>query len=594
MDHRAVRKALQSHSPASLLEQPESQHLEAKKRPYAPRNPVEVDELAKDICAFANSGGGVLVIGIATRKRGDEDVFDRFVPLERTDVDRDRYRKLIHDHICPAPQGVKVEWSEDPQGRRVLFIDVPEQPPNCTFVVAAPTRNTGPRPDTVAVPVRTGDSTRWVKREELQRQISVGRSNADRPTPAAGSALLRPGSGVPELESKFCTAYGLLASCGLGTPAGEAYRHGEVALQDFRHIREGKPGWTLCLVPDRPAVAVSAPVWAAVVATGSSDIGGEPLAAVGVPKPPRDRKNRPLAPWTVPANARKVDLSGGTWGPGRLKRSWRGTWQWEPTVPNPTSLERRSAGSWTVQTWAPYLRLRALVTLPWADASSLRISRAWRQIVRQRLRFSRLNAALNSLLPRRGSHLPTTPWTADLDTASEHSASYTKRISTPDGTPALTATAMITLPDSPGAAVVSCVDVRIEDAVAWTQVANGRSDHRLAVQEVANVLRTAWHAAGELLPTAVRANSDRRWTAPPTAELSLSTEQPDHSGQLTTLASAIELSALTSPARHRTEMAVRMTVPPSLSRTRRTVLVDEALDRMAREVHPFQREMELI
>ncbi|MEV5801733.1 AlbA family DNA-binding domain-containing protein [Streptomyces collinus] len=64
MDLEAVRVALRAQKPDLLLEQPEGQWLDAKTVPYALRDPREVEELAKDVCAFANGGGGVLVLGL--------------------------------------------------------------------------------------------------------------------------------------------------------------------------------------------------------------------------------------------------------------------------------------------------------------------------------------------------------------------------------------------------------------------------------------------------------------------------------------------------------------------------------------------------
>lgn len=63
MDLDAVRAALRAHDPAALLELSEGQWLDAKGAPYELRDPRAVEELAKDVAAFANGGGGILVIG---------------------------------------------------------------------------------------------------------------------------------------------------------------------------------------------------------------------------------------------------------------------------------------------------------------------------------------------------------------------------------------------------------------------------------------------------------------------------------------------------------------------------------------------------
>ncbi|WP_086022088.1 hypothetical protein [Streptomyces hokutonensis] len=58
MDLEAVRAALRAHHPTAVLELPERQWLDAKGAPYELRNPHAVEELAKDVAAFANGGGG--------------------------------------------------------------------------------------------------------------------------------------------------------------------------------------------------------------------------------------------------------------------------------------------------------------------------------------------------------------------------------------------------------------------------------------------------------------------------------------------------------------------------------------------------------
>ncbi|MFD3538420.1 RNA-binding domain-containing protein [Streptomyces sp. NPDC058662] len=58
---------------SSLLGLCETQWLDVKGGPYQLANPRSVEELAKDVAAFANGGGGLIVIGIATRLEHDEE-----------------------------------------------------------------------------------------------------------------------------------------------------------------------------------------------------------------------------------------------------------------------------------------------------------------------------------------------------------------------------------------------------------------------------------------------------------------------------------------------------------------------------------------
>ncbi|MYS95596.1 hypothetical protein GTY47_39520 [Streptomyces sp. SID5464] len=179
LDLEAVRAELRAHSPAALLELPEGQWLDAKGAPYELRNPHGVEELAKDVAAFANGGGGVIVVGITTRLEHGREILDKVNSVGRGSVDLDQWRKLIRQHITPAPRGTSVEWSDDRQGACVVYIDVPAQDPGCLFVVAAPVGKKGaPRTDTVAVPVREADGTHWLPSVARRRVISSATTSA--------------------------------------------------------------------------------------------------------------------------------------------------------------------------------------------------------------------------------------------------------------------------------------------------------------------------------------------------------------------------------------------------------------------------------
>ncbi|MFI5966412.1 helix-turn-helix domain-containing protein [Streptomyces asoensis] len=417
MDLEAARAALRAHTPAALLELPEGQWLDAKTAPYALRDPHGVEELAKDVAAFANGGGGIIVVGIATRLEHGREILDKLSTVDRVSVDLDQWRKLIRQHITPAPRGTSVEWSDDRQGACVLYIDIPAQDPGCLFVVAAPVGKKGaPRTDTVAVPVREADGTHWLPRTELQRLLSNGVAASGMPTAQALAELLREavaqrqpeagpqiGQGLPSRQQEIREAYEQLRTTGLGRPIGEAYARGPAAVQEFTG-GEGQPGWVLCVVGGRAPVAVSQPVWQAIRATGQDSAGGHPLAVIGYPVPGADQAGR-NDPWAVAPDARSVDLDGGSWGAGQLVRSGRDVWRWEPAERLGFVMSRYSR-NWTAQQPAPQLRLRALVTWPWAATAGLQISPRKRQDLERALPYSPLAGAVTILSRRRGGRTP--------------------------------------------------------------------------------------------------------------------------------------------------------------------------------------------
>ncbi|WP_436735643.1 RNA-binding domain-containing protein [Streptomyces sp. BBFR102] len=171
--------------------------VDAKSGPYQLADPKAVEELTKDVAAFANGGGGVIVIGIATRPDHDEEVLAHIVGVDPAAVNVDQIRKLIRQRITPAPRGVRIGWS-GADGERVLFIDVPARAVDTLFVVPAPVGKPGsPRTDTVAVPMRDGDSTYWLPRSEIQQLRSArcpGLRDAHRPGPHRARTACRLGS----------------------------------------------------------------------------------------------------------------------------------------------------------------------------------------------------------------------------------------------------------------------------------------------------------------------------------------------------------------------------------------------------------------
>ncbi|MFJ9893471.1 RNA-binding domain-containing protein [Streptomyces sp. NPDC091280] len=602
-DLKSALAALNAHEPGLLLGLRETQWLDAKAVPYQLADPKAAEELVKDVTAFANGGGGVIVMGIATRPEHDEEVLDHILGVDPAGVNLDQIRKLLRERITPAPRGVRVGWSGADGGRRVVFIDIPAQAVDTLLVVPAPVGRPGsPRPDTVAVPMRDGDSTHWLQRTEIQQLLAAGVRASGMPTAQALTELVRQavseaapdggtrvGQGLPGREREMRAAYEQLAEAGLGQPAGEAWAQGTAALQDLHHARDGEPGWVLCVVAGRPAVVVAAPVWQAIADAGRYAAGPDPLAATGLPRPPQDTD----APWVITADTRSVDLDGGTWGAGRLTCSGRGVWRWQP-LPR-FSLDQGGSAEIGTGGQTPALRLRALVNLPWAGTDRLEISRPRRTLLEQQLPHSAVAGAVTALSRRRGGQLPAAFWQRGPFYNSGRSLGYSCTIAAPDGSTALTAAVMLVLPSVMQSAVVACADVLIEDPAAWAAALGPGADTRLDLDDVQAVLVSAWESAAELLPDVVGAPAGLLWAAPPTTELRITCEQPAGNGVLPVLDTLIDLTPFGITDRGpRSQMAVTVTAAPAMGRSERTRLLREALVHMASAFGYVDAEVDLL
>ncbi|WP_053679709.1 RNA-binding domain-containing protein [Streptomyces sp. XY66] len=602
-DLKSALAALEAHQPGSLLGLRETQWLDAKAAAYQlDADPRAPEELAKDVAAFANGGGGVIVIGVATRVDSDEEVLDHIRGLARDAVNVDQVRKVIRARITPAPRGVRIGWSGDGE-ERVLFIDVPAQPSATLFVVAAPTGKPGAqRTDTVAVPVRDGDQTHWLPRAEIQALLSAGVRASGMPTAEALADLvrqavsgsgsgggLRVGQGLPDREREMQEAYRQLARAELGEPAGEAWAHGSTALQDLHHERDGEPGWVLCLVAGRPPVVVAAPVWQAIIEAGRNAPGHDPLAAVGYPVASEGTDGS----WMVGADERSVDLDGGSWGAGRLTCSGRGVWRWQP-LPRLGLNQGRSAENWTAgQT--PTLRLRAVVSLPWAGTDRLEVTKPRRTLLEQQLPHSAVAGAVTMLSLRRGAELPAARWERGPFGNSARSVGYTCTIGGPDGGPALRASVMLALPTTMESTVVACSDVLIDNPEAWAAAVGPGWDTRLGFDEVQAVLLSTWETAAELLPDLVGDPVGLSWAAPPTTELRMTCEQPVDNGVLPALDSLVDLTPLgANDSGTRSQMSVTITAVPTMGRAERQSLMREALVYMARQYGYVDADVDLL
>ena len=125
----AVREAVHAGELEQLLGLAECAWLDVKRDVYALDRPYGAEELLKDVAAFANApAGGLLLVGFSTRLENGQEIIDQVRPVPHAAVDLDRHRKLL-DRIIPVPMYVAVDWIDCGDGKGILAIDVPAQPP---------------------------------------------------------------------------------------------------------------------------------------------------------------------------------------------------------------------------------------------------------------------------------------------------------------------------------------------------------------------------------------------------------------------------------------------------------------------------------
>jgi hypothetical protein len=305
------------------------------------------------------------------------------------------------------------------------------------------------------------------------------------------------GEGVPGYTRTFASLYNAVGGgATIGMINGRVHEDGPVVVQYFE--ASFLPDYmVICAWPSSPPVAMPGSVWDVLRRTGDG------IAALGLPDPDSfaDPDKRLVA-----FDATEVELSGGTWGPGRLLRdSADGSWRWEPKP----QVTRSITG---IHAWygdaVGDLRLRAYATLPWRGQSQLTIDKAGRQRLVGALTDCELSKSVAALSAARGAGLAIGAWEMDDGGRNQTSSSarYAAVVTDADGRPAVTMNAMVNCPNTMQAVVTTAAEVRV-DLATWSEVlaAAGARPHdlRVTLHEALGLFVGAWAAATTVLPLAL-------------------------------------------------------------------------------------------
>ncbi len=196
-----VLRALRAGEPETILGTPEQPQLDFKLTPYNVETPKHRLELGKDVAALANSGGGALVLGVATSKDEgrNEEVASSLTPFPTDLVDEEQYLKILEAAIYAPLHGVAIEHYLIPEspGKQLAAVIIPEQDADREpFLQVKAWDPETQRPiDAVALPRRSGSHTMYEPVGLLHRDIADGRRSRARPTDQEGE---RPAVGSPQ------------------------------------------------------------------------------------------------------------------------------------------------------------------------------------------------------------------------------------------------------------------------------------------------------------------------------------------------------------------------------------------------------------
>jgi hypothetical protein len=151
----------------------EDQCLDAKKAPYTLSDNRQKQELAKDVSAMANAGGGVLLLGFRTARNplaaGDQiaDVcsFSQDLP------DADQYRKVLAEWVYPPLENVEIRRFTEPT-------DPTDPRKAVAAIVVDPAKVSSGRPYLVAKSVDEADRVTGILFAYFERRLDRASTTA--------------------------------------------------------------------------------------------------------------------------------------------------------------------------------------------------------------------------------------------------------------------------------------------------------------------------------------------------------------------------------------------------------------------------------
>jgi len=162
-----------------LIGEVENVWFDCKDRPYQVQDDAGKRELAKDVSSFLNIQGGVILIGIKTKKSrvrfGDE--VERVRPFAQGLVNTSQYENIIKGWIYPEPEGIEVVWkpTKADSTKGIILIKIPIQKESIKPFLIVKTLDGNKQVETFFGYVeRKNDSSRPLTVIDLQRALRSG------------------------------------------------------------------------------------------------------------------------------------------------------------------------------------------------------------------------------------------------------------------------------------------------------------------------------------------------------------------------------------------------------------------------------------
>jgi len=183
LDVRTARNLLLAGLPHLLLGLAESEWLEVKSQGYglAQRGPGGAQakiELAQDVARFANGAcDAMLVIGFEETKQAGSSRLGSVRPVPLGELDVDRYRDVIDEHVVPPVEGLTIERIDRGNNHGILIINVPRQPPELQpYLVHGAIAGDKTEGAFISIVRRRGEGSITISAKQVHAYIVAGRA----------------------------------------------------------------------------------------------------------------------------------------------------------------------------------------------------------------------------------------------------------------------------------------------------------------------------------------------------------------------------------------------------------------------------------
>jgi hypothetical protein len=156
----------------------ETDWLEVKSQHYEKTERGRLN-FATDVAAFCNAGGGMLIIGMKTKRHPDGDRIASINGCPLGAGTARRYGQLIRRLIHPEPVGVTARALRRDlrEAHGILVVDIPDQPAHVRpFLVSGGVVGRSVHGALIGVPTRRGADTDWLSTHTLHASLRAGRA----------------------------------------------------------------------------------------------------------------------------------------------------------------------------------------------------------------------------------------------------------------------------------------------------------------------------------------------------------------------------------------------------------------------------------